>query len=432
MAFNTAISGLRAASSDLNVIGNNIANASTTGFKASVAEFADVYAASVIGSGGNAVGSGVLLADVAQQFSQGNISFTNNALDLAINGSGFFVTSSQGERAFTRSGLFGLDREGFIVTNTGANLQGFKTTASGGLESDLSSLQINTGNLEPIRTTEIRSLLNLDASALPPTTTPFDPQNTDTFNNATSVNIFDSQGNSHVLTQYFVKDAALNTWTMHIKIDGQDVGAGSPATQQSYTLVFNTDGSLSTTQPLAPITNWTPVNASGNPNGSAVGDGALTSFPFPEPLSSSNFVMNLTGTTQFGGAFSVNDLTQNGFAQGRLAGIDISSDGSLFARYTNGQSRSLGKVALASFNNEQGLSAQGNSAWAETFESGAPKIGVPGTAALGVIQSGALEDSNVELSEELVALIVAQRNFQANAKTIETESAVTQSIISLR
>ena len=143
-------------------------------------------------------------------------------------------------------------------------------------------------------------------------------------------------------------------------------------------------------------------------------------------------MINLTGTTQFGGAFSVNDLTQNGFAQGRLAGIDISADGSLFARYTNGQSRSLGKVALAAFNNEQGLSPQGNSSWAETFESGSPKVGVPSTAALGVIQSGALEDSNVELSEELVALIVAQRNFQANAKTIETESAVTQSIISLR
>ncbi|MCF7982211.1 MAG: flagellar hook protein FlgE [Pseudomonadales bacterium] len=432
MAFNTAISGLRAASSDLNVIGNNIANASTTGFKGSVAEFADVYASSVVGGGGNSVGSGVLLADVAQQFSQGNISFTNNALDLAINGTGFFITSAQGEKGYTRSGLFSLDRDGFIVNNSGANLQGFLTTGSGGLDSDLSNLQIQTGNLEPIRTTEIKSLLNLDASALPPATTPFDAQNTDTFNNSTSVSVFDSQGNSHVMTQYFVKEAALNTWTMHVKIDDEDVGAGSPATLQSYTLVFNDDGTLSTTQPLAAVTNWTPVNESGNPNGSAVGDAALTSFPFPDPLTSSNFVINLTGTTQFGGSFSVNDLTQNGFAQGRLAGIDIASDGSLFARYTNGQSRSLGKVALAAFNNEQGLSPQGNSAWAETFESGSPKVGVPATAALGVIQSGALEDSNVELSEELVALIVAQRNFQANAKTIETESAVTQSIISLR
>ena len=432
MAFNTAISGLRAASSDLNVIGNNIANASTTGFKSSVAEFADVYASSVVGGGQNSAGSGVLLADVAQQFSQGNISFTNNALDLAINGTGFFITSAQGERGYTRSGLFSLDREGYIISNNGANLQGFSSTGAGGLDSDLSNMQIQTGNLEPIRTTEIKSLLNLDASALPPTTAPFDPQNTDTFNNATSISVFDSQGNSHVMTQYFVKEAALNTWTMNVKIDDQDIGPGSPATLQSYTLVFNDDGTLSTTQPLAAVTNWTPVNASGNPNGSAVGDGALTAFPFPDPLTSSNFVINLTGTTQFGGAFSVNDLTQNGFAQGRLAGIDISADGSLFARYTNGQSRSLGKVALAAFNNEQGLSPQGNSSWAETFESGSPKVGVPSTAALGVIQSGALEDSNVELSEELVALIVAQRNFQANAKTIETESAVTQSIISLR
>jgi len=180
------------------------------------------------------------------------------------------------------------------------------------------------------------------------------------------------------------------------------------------------------------VTNWTPVDADGNPNGAADGDAALTSYPFPDPLSSSNFVLDLSGTTQFGGPFSVNDVDQNGFSQGRLAGVDFADDGSIFARYTNGQSRSLGKVALADFNNEQGLAPQGNSVWAETFESGSPVIGVPATAALGVLQSGALEDSNVELSEELVSLIVAQRNFQANAKTIETESAVTQSIINLR
>lgn len=432
MAFNTAISGLRAASSDLNVVGNNIANASTTGFKASRAEFADVYAASLLGGGGNAVGSGVLLADVSQQFSQGNISFTNSALDLAINGSGFFITSQQGEQVYTRSGLFSLDRDGFIVNNSGANLQGFATTSSGGLDSNLTNLRIETDNLDPIRTTEVTSLLNLDATALPPATAPFDPTNTDTYNNATSVTIYDSLGNAHVMTQYFVKQAAVNTWEMYVQVDDQDIGPGSPATQQSFTLNFNSDGTISTTQPLNPIVNWTPVNANGNPNGADVGDGALTSFPFPDPLSSSNFVLDLTGTTQFGGPFSVNSLNQNGFSQGRLAGVDFSAEGLIFARYTNGQSRILGQVALANFNNAQGLSPQGDSAWAETFESGNPNIGAPATAALGVIQSGALEDSNVELSEELVALIVAQRNFQANAKTIETESAVTQAIINIR
>lgn len=432
MAFNTAISGLRSASSDLNVIGNNIANASTTGFKASRAEFADVYAASVLGGGGNAVGSGVLLADVSQQFSQGNISFTNSALDLAINGSGFFVTSQQGEQVYTRSGLFSLDRDGYIVNNTGANLQGFATTPSGGLDSNLSDLRIQTDNLDPIRTTEVNSLLNLDATALPPGTAPFDPTNTDTYNNATSVTVYDSLGNAHVMTQYFVKQAAVNTWEMHVQVDDQDIGAGTPATLQSYTLTFNSDGTLNTTQPLGPVVNWTPVDANGNPNGADVGDGALTTFPFPDPLTSSNFIIDLSGTTQFGGPFSVNNINQNGFSQGRLAGVDFSAEGFIFARYTNGQSRVLGQVALANFNNPQGLSPQGDSAWAETFESGTPNVGSPATAALGVIQSGALEDSNVELSEELVALIVAQRNFQANAKTIETESAVTQSIINIR
>ncbi len=427
MAFNTAISGLRAASSDLNVIGNNIANASTTGFKASRAEFADVYAASVVGGGGNAVGSGVLLSNVSQQFSQGNISFTNSALDLAINGNGFFIMDQQGEQVYSRSGLLSLDRDGFLVNNAGGNLQGFARTASGGLDSDLSSLRIQTDNLDPIRTTEIKSLINLDATSLPPAGSPFDATNTDTFNNATSVTIFDSLGNPHVMTQYFVKQATVNTWDMYVQIDGEDVAGGTP-----FTVTFNTDGTLSAAQPFGPITDWTPDDSTGAPNGADVGDGALTTFPFPDPLTSSNFVIDITGTTQFGGAFSVNDITQNGFSQGRLAGVDFSAEGVIFARYTNGQSRTLGQVALANFNNPQGLSPQGDSAWAETFESGTPNVGSPATAALGVIQSGALEDSNVELSEELVALIVAQRNFQASAKTIETESAVTQSIINIR
>ncbi len=432
MAFNTAISGLRAASSDLNVIGNNIANTSTTGFKASRAEFADVYAASVVGSGGNAVGSGVLLADVSQQFTQGNVSFTQSALDLAINGSGFFIVNEQGQQLYTRAGLFSLDQNGFIESNSGSRLQGFASTPSGGLSSNLSDIQIQTSNLSPTRTTQSQTLLNLDATALPPPIAPFDPTNTDSYNNATSITIFDSLGNSHVLTKYFVKEPAVNSWTMYVQVDDQDVGPGAPATQQSYPLSFNSDGTLNTAQPLGPVTNWTPVDSNGNPNGSDTGNPALTTFPFPTPLTSSNFVLDLTGTTQFGGAFAVNNVSQNGFSQGRLAGIDFSDEGLIFARYTNGQSSTLGRVGLASFNNEQGLSPQGNTTWAETFDSGSPNVGSPATGALGAIQSGALEDSNVELSEELVALIVAQRNFQANAKTIETESAVTQSIINIR
>ena len=432
MAFNTSVSGLRAASSDLNVIGNNIANASTTGFKASRAEFADVYAASVVGSGSNAVGSGVLLADVSQQFTQGNISFTNNALDLAVNGNGFFVVSNNGDQQYTRAGLFSLDQDGFLVNNSGANLQGFPATASGAIDNNLSDLRIQTDNLEPTRTTQVEGLVNLDASELPPTVAPFDPTNADTYNNATSVTVFDSLGNSHTLTQYFVKQPAVNSWDMHVLIDDQNVGPGTPATLQTYNLAFNSNGSLATAQPLAPISNWTPLDSNGNPNGADVGDGGLTTFPFPEPFTSSNFVLDLTGTTQFGSPFAVNNTAQNGFSTGRLAGVDFSSGGIIFARYTNGQSRVLGQVTLADFNNDQGLSPQGNSNWAETFESGSANIGAPETAALGSIQSGALEDSNVELSEELVGLIVAQRNFQANARAIETESQVTQAIINIR
>jgi len=425
MAFNTALSGLQAAAASLNVTGNNIANASTTGFKASTAEFGDVYASSVLGGGANSIGNGVSITSVEQDFAQGNLNFTNDALDLAINGNGFFIVSSQGQQLYTRSGGFGVDNDGNVVDNTGAVLQGFPATATGTISGQLDGLQVTTDNLPPIQTTSVNGLLNLDSRETTPAITTFDSQNPETYNHATSLSVFDSQGNSHIMTQYFVKSdsPAVNEWTMNVQVDGEDVAA-------PFTLQFGADGTLTSTNPSPMLVDgWEPLDASGSYNGTQTfSAGALPTTP----PTTSNFVIDLTGTTQFGSVFAVNDVNQDGFSTGLLAGVDIAQTGEMFARYTNGQSRVLGSVALANFNNVEGLSPQGNTQWAESFDSGNPVVGTAGSASLGVIQSGALEESNVDLSQELVSLILAQRNYQANARAIETESTVTQAILQIR
>jgi flagellar hook protein FlgE len=658
MPFNTALSGIRAANDDLRLTGNNIANASTTGFKQSRAEFGDVYSTTVLGSGLNQIGSGVQIQDVAQQFSQGNISFTENVLDLAVSGGGFFVTNLNGDQNYTRAGTFGLDDEGYIVNNVNYRLQGFTATSSGNIDSTLGDIQIQTTSIQPRTTTGVDSEVNLDAregvlqstgtrfissgntaadsingfgiqnltftnpdgstsnittsandnslttantlnslagvtatatadatitawqnnqtvtingatiantdisqatateiSNLPGLTAiydgtagtlriqstigdlsfavtgggadgnlftvtgasggtqtiendagadgvaggnldsdtasivvggviqmdidegysltadtsaapifnngsaafvnnAFDPTDPNTYNHSTSVTIYDSLGNSHIMQQYFIKqpyDAAQalsptnqpNRWQMAVQIDGQNVGeptlaAPNTPTLATYDVYFDQNGTLDTalTSNML-ISNWTPTitgNNSSQPLGpSTVAGGFPPEGPIPtSPISSSNFMIDLTGTTQVGSNFEVRAVDQNGLTSGRLAGINIDDTGVIFARYTNGENIVLAQVALADFSNNQGLQAVGDTSWAETSESGTPIIGGPGTSSLGLIQSGALEESNVELSEQLVNLIIAQRNFQASAKTIETADQTTQTIINLR
>lgn len=818
MPFNTALSGIRAASSELRITGNNIANASTTGFKASRAEFGDVYATSVLGSGSNSSGAGVQVQDVSQRFTQGNVTFTENELDLAINGNGFFVVSQDGETLYTRAGAFGLDDEGFMVSNSGARLQGFPSDSSGNIGGIQGDIEIQTSNLAPRQTTNVSSILNLDSTqdvlqstgrqfvtegnligvarsglqaetstsltgaaftlplandfsttsidfdlqlsaasgnngtvsisldttaGVPATITTFndvrtlasvinaqifsptlpqvpidavatavdnldgtysiqfsalqggesssialanqsananllglngtgtlnqglprvsngyvaqsvnitnsngvvvqytseanataaataaemnaitgisatastvstisnyvnqngnmtmnlngialtgdslgvlateingysntilpgisavhdvvagtltitsavgddirlsidgtddldsitvqgnltadtqvleidtdgvlsdpatvvdastnsvvvggamtitmdegysignesplgqlfqllgdstdtanpvfsdvvinsfDPTDQSTYNSATSMTIYDSLGNSHVMTQYFVKqyydpaDPATtpNHWQVHVQIDGMDVGDPdisdpdadpTAPTDAAYNIYFNADGSFNdAASDDMLISNWTPLNDDGDSNGALGPLNVLAggTTVFPDPPTSSNFLVSLDGTTQFGASFSVNDVDQNGFATGRLSGLSIDDSGIIFARFTNGESQTLGQIILADFTNQQGLQPVGSNMWAENFESGGPNIGTPNSAALGSIQSGALEESNVDLSEQLVNLIIAQRNFQASAKTIETASATTQTIINLR
>ncbi|TGN41811.1 flagellar hook protein FlgE [Marinobacter confluentis] len=630
MAFNTGLSGLRAASVDLDVTGNNIANASTVGFKGSKAQFGDLYASGFLSSGNNPVGDGVRVQDVKQSFSQGNISFTDNGLDLAINGDGFFTLSNGGEIRYSRAGQFGLDKEGFITNSEDMRLQGFTADEDGNLSGVRGDLQIESGNLAPRRTTELQSDLNLDSresvlerrvadmgdftaaapgfpqetleityddgsvvtatinpgnvadysaadvvdvlngpdglsasattqyegiseadlntaiaagnfqfdlsvgnvsvpvdtvgvtdaaslvnainDAQAPTisaslvggnlrlidnrgnnltagytsdgpnqapvttvgtvrpqadreivdiestagttnladswdtrsiniTNQFNPSDQRTFNHATTTTIFDSLGNSHEVSQFYVKQPSpgngvgVSEWSIYLQIDGEFVGGTDT---NPYQARFDQDGNLQSINgdPNGEILidDWTPKNADGTPNGAdgPPAPGTTITTPIPEPPTTSAFVLNLSETTQYGSEFGVTDQQQNGYTTGRLSGLDVSGEGVLFARYTNGQSKSLGQVALASFSNTNGLSPVGETSWVETFESGQPIIGAPDTGTLGSIKSSSIEESNVDLSAELVNLIVAQRNYQANAKTIETSDAVTQTIINLR
>lgn len=404
MPFKAAISGLDAASTELNVIGNNVANAATTGFKRSRVEFQDVFAVSSVGGTANASGRGVDTARVAQQFDQGNVSFTDNALDLAISGQGFFMMNNDGERIYSRDGAFGLDRDGYIVNSNGHQLMAFGADTTGNINGALSPLQLSQANNPPSASTGVTIGANFDANAQPPAVAVFNPLDSNTYNETTALNIFDSQGGSHLMQMYFVRDAAVNTWQMHSYVNGAAVGGTSA-------LVFDGAGLLTTP---------------------ASGQVTLPAFTPTAGVNPINLTTTLTDTTMFGAPFGVSKLTQDGYTTGRLAGIDIDSEGVILARFTNGQSAVQGQVALANFPNPQGLRPLGGNGWAETFAAGVVLEGKPGTASLGLIQGGALEDSNVDLSAELVALIIAQRNFQANTEVISTADAVTQSVINIR
>ncbi len=402
MAFRIAVSGLRAATADLNVTGNNIANASTAGFKASRVQFSDIYAASNLGTSQDAIGGGVQVASVAQQFTQGNVSFTDNNLDIAVNGQGFFALDDGGTSVYSRAGAFGLDKNGFIVTAAGHQLRGFQVSG-GVITRALGPLQISTSNNPPQTTANVSALLNLDAADTVPATAPFDPANAATYNNSTSLTIFDSLGQEHLARVYFVKTGA-NAWTSHLRVDGDNT-----QTLTAQPLTFNTSGAL-TSAPTFSYGAFLPTNGA----------------------ASFTMTFNFTGTTQFGANFGVNSLTQDGFTTGRLSGLAVDETGVLQGRFTNGQSAPQGQIVLANFANSQGLQPLGNTQWAETNSSGPALIGPPGSSSLGLVQSGALEESNVDLASQLVNMIIAQRNFQANAQLIRAEDELTQTIINIR
>ena len=407
MSFQQGLSGLNAASKSLEAIGNNVANASTVGFKESEVQFSDVYAASLTGGGTSATGIGTKVALVQQQFTQGNITSSNNPLDIAINGAGFFRLSTNGTVTYSRNGQFQLDKNGYIVNASGARLTGYLANSAGALSTGApSDLNISNADIAPKASTQIQAVVNLDASK-PTIAVPFNMNDPTTYTNATSATVFDSLGASHILQTYYVKTGAA-TWNVYGVNDGAPL-----ATPLLGTLTFASDGTI---DPLA------------------------TTLPFPAALglvgttatSPLNINVDYTGTTQYGAAFSVSKIDQNGYASGRLSGFTIGQDGTVTGRYTNGKSNTLGQVILAAFNNPNGLSPLGNNQWAETSQSGAPLVQPPGSGSLGVLQSSAVEDSNVDLTAELVNMITAQRVYQANAQTIKTQDQVLQTLVNLR
>ncbi len=435
MPFNTAISGLSAANKDLNVVGNNIANANTIGFKSSRAEFSDIYQSSLNGEALlNNVGSGVKTDKVNQLFTQGNISATGNNLDLTIDGKGFFILDDGGKTQYTRAGIFGLDSSSALVANSGAKIQGYSASNAGVLSTNISDLTLHQSALQPRQTTEIILAANLDSSSItPPDVSSFDAENPNSYNYSASTNILDSLGNSHSLVSYFSKTSTANQWKLYAKVDGLDVGdpvakAGLP-TLASYNILFNSDGTIDTkNSDLAQISYWNPVDATGKDNGALKGSPG-ENFPNVEPFAHSNFSIDLSKLTQTASDFSIVNNQQNGFPSGQLQNLEVSQDGIISGQYSNGQSRVLGQLALAKFSNEQGLRSVGNTAWISTLESGDAIVGVANSEGMGALHSGSLESSNVDLSNELISLIVAQRNFQANAKTIQAEDEVAQAII---
>ncbi|HXU93136.1 MAG TPA: flagellar hook-basal body complex protein [Gallionella sp.] len=550
MGFQQGLSGLNASAKQLDTIGNNVANANTVGFKQSQAQFADLYASSLAGSGAMQVGTGVQVVAISQQFTQGNISNTSNPMDTAISGQGFFrMLDQNGAIVYSRNGQFQLDKNGFIVNNQGHQVTGFAAVNGVITGAQPTPIQVSSADLTPKQTSNlaaggvpIGAGLTLDSRVLfatgltqgkvvgsaaagltitagvndamsvtvdgvasgavtiPPgtyatatalasavqtavnaapalvaagktvvvtadatgaltlasgsagatssVTAPtgtasatlfgaapvvtagagvFNPLDSATYNNSTSLTVYDSLGSSHIASLYFQKTAS-NTWNTYLTVDGAQLPASGTALT---TLTFNSNGKLTGPAATPPLTLGQVTSAQFTPMAGTVPNGAspqTLTFDFSTSQQyGGNSVMNSTT-----GNFGVNSMTQDGYTSGRLSSFSTSADGTILGRYTNGQTRSLGQVVLANFTSPQGLQPLGNNTWAETAASGGPLVGVPGSSSLGVLKSSATEDSNVDLTAELVNMITAQRVYQANAQTIKTQDAVLQTIVNLR
>lgn len=428
MGFQQGLSGVGAAAKQLDVIGNNVANSSTVGFKQSRAEFADMFAASYYGVSATQNGIGATVQAVAQQMNQGNINITNNQMDLAISGNGFFITQTTNGQAYTRNGQFQVNKDGYIVNN-GDKLMGWSVVPDSNpakmREGELQTLKVNTDMIQPVAsdggTTPakmVRLTTNLDSrQTVPPLA--FSTADPTTYNHSTSATLYDSLGNPLTLTTYYRKTAN-NQWNVYARINNPNMpaSASNPTMLNggaAQSLSFNSDGTLST------------------PAGGSLAFGSYTSIAGASPLTVTlDIGTGKSGTTQFGNSFAVNELSQVGYASAALTGLQVDKTGVIKARYSNGQTKDIGQVVLANFKNSQGLQSVGANRWMETLASGSPTLNNPGSTNVGLVQSGALEDSNVDLTSELVNMITAQRYYQANAQTIKVQDAVMQTLINLR
>ncbi|NCF77847.1 MAG: flagellar hook-basal body complex protein [Proteobacteria bacterium] len=403
MAFNTSISGLQAAQKDMGVISNNIANVGTTGFKRSDSLFAELYTAS-LGGAGTQPGSGVTLERIRSDFGQGSFEFTSSQLDLAIDGNGLFVLQNGPETLYTRAGAFRLDNDGFVVTESGANLQGYGADDNGQINTALGNLQITNALLAQKPTEEITFNGNLDSRATAPTTAPFDATNPETYNFTSTTTVYDSAGAAHQVTLYFAKDAtAANQYNVTASID--DV-----VQPETASLVFDNAGVLDAASVTAlNLASYSPANANAQP-----------------------INIDFSTITGYGATSATSGVTQDGYAAGQLAGFEFDRTGIAYATYTNGETRAVGQVALATFTNPSGLQSAGKTNFAESSTSGLASIGTPDSGARGIIRPSALESANVDLTVELLALIEAQRNFQSNAQAIQNANDASQAILQLR
>lgn len=405
MSFTKSLNALNAAARNLDVIGNNVANANTVGFKAGQLYFSEVLANSQQAGSASLTGAGAAELKVLPQFAQGNIETTSNQLDLAINGEGMFVVKDTGQTYYTRAGQFKLDDEGYVATPSGARLQGFAVADDGSVATaSAGDLLIDTAGVPPEATTRATMKINLDSRKTAADPAAFRMGDSSTYQHATSMPVFDSLGKEHALGLYFVKSAA-STWDVFAAADGAQVGTG-PIGQ----VAFQSDGQI---------------------------DAAVTPQPFSisVPVAGANNVsmtLDFSDSTSLSRDFSINGTTNNGKASGQLTSYSVDPDGFIVARYTNGTDKKLGQVALALFNNPQGLQALGARGFSATAESGTPELVGADNALAGAIQSGALEKSNVDLTNELVRMIEAQRIYQANAQAIKAQNEMMQSAENLR
>jgi len=418
MAFQQGLSGLNSSARALDVISSNVANAATAGFKASSTVFADAFASAMGGGSTSAqVGMGSVNQAVRQSFTQGAVTATSNPLDMAIGGNGFFVIQRGNDTvAYTRNGQFDLDKNGYVVTALGERLMGYQSVGSDGMVSYIGSTTPRplyvppqgiaakaTGNSGAAVT--VRA--NLDSQLEVPTTSPFDVNDPDSYSFATSVAVYDSLGNQHSLNMYFVREAPTtsNTWGVYTTFDNS-----APTTQSD--IVFN--------------------STTGAWESGGTGTISIPSATLGTGAADLTFDYDLSQFTQRRADSAVYETTQDGSPPGEVASVSISADGIMQASYTNGQTRELGRVILATFRNPNGLSSLGDNLWGETIDSGSPAVAAPGEGLNGTISSGRIEESNVDMSQELVQMIIQQRNYQANAQSIKTQDQLLQTLISMR
>ncbi|VCU69903.1 Flagellar hook protein FlgE [Pigmentiphaga humi] len=419
MSFQQALSGLNAADKNLDVIGNNVANANTVGFKAARAEFSDVYASTVLGTSSNGIGIGTRVSSVSQLFSQGAISVTSNPFDVAISGEGFFRMDSNGSAVYSRNGQFQLDANGYVINSSGMKLTGYLADANGKINTaQPQPLKLTVSSIEARGTTEATqgSVLDSRAEAIDATAHPFDPSNSNTYTHATSIAVYDSLGNTHTLSTYYVKRAP-GEWEVFTSVNGNvtnpDVDdEGNPV---GFALSFDSSGKID-------------LDASNN----GVFDILVDADTLGTGAADLAISYNVAATSQTGQAFSNELQSQDGYTSGRLTSFSIDEHGVLMANYSNQQTRAQGQIVLVSFVNPQGLVSAGSNNFLQTTMSGDPRLGVPGSSNFGSVTSGALEDANVDLTGELVNMISAQRVYQANAQSIKTQDSVMQTLVNLR